>query len=160
MNDAIFTVSLLAVLVPLGIAFYQHREHEREARRKAEETVLNEIRVTLIDLAAAMWKIRKEGPLDHQNVGALDLDRMQWRLEGIVDGRCADVLREPLCTVIALVDTLRNITVPSDTEVIADAISPSALGALAVKQYQTAVDVLQAISAVWDIINTEHSGQS
>ncbi len=156
MSYVILTATLLAALGPLGIAFYQHRERAREARLKAEETVLNEIRVILIDLTDAVWDILNVKPLDHQKVRALDLDRMQRRLASIVDGRCPDALREPLRTVTAAVDALQSIRVPSDEEVIDDAISPSALGALAVRQFKAAAELHRAITAMWNIIDNEH----
>lgn len=152
----------------------EHLRQDRRARRESWEPVFKEIQELLIRLEDIESEARESGPLDRDALDVAELCRMQRRLEN-VSARCPGTLRDPLQAVATAITNFRSLAILPDNEVtreytnalcstpsasLPSNILASALGAKAIDQYKTAVNLHSAIRAAWDAVHTERGGQS
>jgi hypothetical protein len=143
---------VLAIVVSVAIAIWQHRdavryrraeneratrvaeqERQRELRRGRQESwepVYLEIQETLVKLEDIESEVREQGPLDREMIDGADLGRLQRRLVNL-SGRCPDTLRVPLQEVSAAVAALRSISIDPDRDITSDYAVAAGAGAVA-----------------------------
>jgi hypothetical protein len=140
-NLGMLAASLLAIVVTVTIAIWQHRDlrryrqadqaigaqheaHERSRqdrrdRRESWEPVFREIQELLIKLEDVESEAREVGPLDRDSIDRRELRRIQRRLEN-VSGRCPCTLHDPLQAVASAVTGFQSIVFLPDAVVTSE----------------------------------------